>query len=304
MKRDRVPRQVDHLTDLFDQSADPLVARFPPIAFLRPPTPPTAAEMTSRPTAQSRLSRRLTRSGHPRTDRGEWNHGMEERDDPIRDPRARSASNTRADRGGWRHGPELPWGTRVGAEAERIARHLPVAGAGPMTRRIVVLGGGIAGLASALALARQGRPVTLIERDPPPPTDQDPFLTWERRGVPQFRLPHGFSARARNLLAAHAPGVLQRLRDDGIEEINVFKRLIPEELWQPSDDPCRGLSTAIAPWVAGRTRTGLFGRTRIVGRRREGARGWLRRNGLPCGGEHCAAWHGDSRRWGGMFCWG
>ena len=29
MKRDRVPRQVDHLTDLFDQSADPLVARFP-----------------------------------------------------------------------------------------------------------------------------------------------------------------------------------------------------------------------------------------------------------------------------------
>lgn len=236
MKRDRVPRQVDHLTDLFDQSADPLVARFPPIAFLRPPTPPTAAEMTSRPTAQSRLSRRLTRSGHPRTDRGEWNHGMEERDDPIRDPRARSASNTRADRGGWRHGPELPWGTRGGAEAERIARHLPVAGAAPMTRRIVVLGGGIAGLASALALARQGRPVTLIERDPPPPTDQDPFLTWERRGVPQFRLPHGFSARARNLLAAHAPGVLQRLRDDGIEEINVFKRLIPEELWQPSDD--------------------------------------------------------------------
>jgi 2-polyprenyl-6-methoxyphenol hydroxylase-like FAD-dependent oxidoreductase len=107
-----------------------------------------------------------------------------------------------------------------------------------MSQRVVILGGGIAGLGAAIALARQGYPVTLIERDPAPPVDrdQDPFLTWERRGVPQFRLPHGFSARARNVLAAHAPDVLHRLRADGIEEINLFKRLVPSELWQPSDD--------------------------------------------------------------------
>lgn len=107
-----------------------------------------------------------------------------------------------------------------------------------MSQRIVILGGGIAGLGAAIALARQGCPVTLIERDPAPPTDrdQDPFLAWKRRGVPQFRLPHGFSARARNLLAAHAPDVLDRLRADGIEEINLFKRLVPRELWRPSDD--------------------------------------------------------------------
>jgi 2-polyprenyl-6-methoxyphenol hydroxylase-like FAD-dependent oxidoreductase len=107
-----------------------------------------------------------------------------------------------------------------------------------MNRRVVVLGGGIAGLAAAIALARRGYPVTLIERDPPPPAghDEDPFLAWKRRGVPQFRLPHGFSARARSQLAAHAPDVLERLLADGIEEINVFKRLISPELWEPSDD--------------------------------------------------------------------
>lgn len=105
-------------------------------------------------------------------------------------------------------------------------------------RRIVILGGGVAGLAAAIALASGGRPVTVIERDPSPPDEPglDPFLDWKRRGVPQFRLPHGFSARTRNLLARHAPKVLERLRADGIEVINLFKKLIPAELWQPGDD--------------------------------------------------------------------
>ncbi|MEU8801170.1 FAD-dependent oxidoreductase [Spirillospora sp. NPDC048819] len=102
--------------------------------------------------------------------------------------------------------------------------------------RIVILGGGVAGLAAAIALARRGLPATVVERDPAPPDDRDPFMEWRRRGVPQFRLPHGFSARTRNLLAEHAPDVLERLRAGGIEVINLFKRLIPEELWRPSDD--------------------------------------------------------------------
>ncbi|NJP33364.1 NAD(P)/FAD-dependent oxidoreductase [Micromonospora thermarum] len=106
-----------------------------------------------------------------------------------------------------------------------------------MSQRVLVLGGGIAGTAAAIALARRGHPVTVVERDPPPadPT-ADPFLHWPRRGVPQFRLPHGFSARARNLLLRHAPDVLARLRANGVEEMNLFKRLIPEDQWVAADD--------------------------------------------------------------------
>ena len=59
--------------------------------------------------------------------------------------------------------------------------------------------------------------------------------------VPQFRHAHAFSARSRNLLTKYAPAVLDRLRDDGIEEINFFKMLAPVELHRPEDDEFTGL---------------------------------------------------------------
>jgi 2-polyprenyl-6-methoxyphenol hydroxylase-like FAD-dependent oxidoreductase len=114
-----------------------------------------------------------------------------------------------------------------------------------MNKHAVVLGGAVAGLAAAIGLARRGWTVTVVERDPPPPPgDGDSaFVTWERRSVPQFRQPHAFTARARNLLLEHAPDVVDRLRADGIEESNVFKMLTPPELWQPDDDAFTGLMT-------------------------------------------------------------
>ena len=42
-----------------------------------------------------------------------------------------------------------------------------------MAERILVVGGGIAGLSAVLALARAGREVTVLERDPPPPDSSD-----------------------------------------------------------------------------------------------------------------------------------
>ena len=42
-------------------------------------------------------------------------------------------------------------------------------------------------------------------------------------------------------LAKYAPAVLDRLRDDGIEEINFFKLLAPPELHRPEDDEFTGL---------------------------------------------------------------
>jgi 2-polyprenyl-6-methoxyphenol hydroxylase-like FAD-dependent oxidoreductase len=109
----------------------------------------------------------------------------------------------------------------------------------------VVLGGSIAGLGAALGLARRGISVQIVERDPgPPPCDGDAaFVQWERRGVPQFRQVHGFSARSRNLLLDHAPEVVDRLRADGIEETNIFKMLAPPEVWQPADELFTGFTT-------------------------------------------------------------
>jgi 2-polyprenyl-6-methoxyphenol hydroxylase-like FAD-dependent oxidoreductase len=109
--------------------------------------------------------------------------------------------------------------------------------------RIVVIGGGVGGLGAALGLADRGHDVLVVERDGPPPTTNGDtaFEDWDRRHVPQFRHAHAFSARSRNLLMRHAPAVLDRLRDDGIEEVNFFKLLAPPELHRPEDDEFTGL---------------------------------------------------------------
>lgn len=106
-----------------------------------------------------------------------------------------------------------------------------------MAGRIVIIGAGIAGLGSALGLARQGWSVTVVERDRPPTVDDgdDAFTNWDRRMVAQFRQPHGFSSRSRNLLNEHAPDVLQLLRDDGIEEFNAIEMARGPDDVQPDD---------------------------------------------------------------------
>ena len=73
--------------------------------------------------------------------------------------------------------------------------------------RVIVVGGGVAGLGSALALARAGHEVTVLERDDTPmPTSADDAFEWDRRGAPQVRQSHAFLAR----LDEPAPGPLPR----------------------------------------------------------------------------------------------
>lgn len=112
-----------------------------------------------------------------------------------------------------------------------------------MRGRVAILGGSVAGLAAAIGLARADFEVTVIERDPgPETTDGDAaFTQWERRSVAQFRQPHAFSSRSRNLLVDRIPEVMERLRADGVEELNIFKTLAPREIWEPSDERFTGV---------------------------------------------------------------
>ncbi|MDQ1402166.1 MAG: hypothetical protein QOG03_482, partial [Actinomycetota bacterium] len=114
-----------------------------------------------------------------------------------------------------------------------------------MGKRGLVIGGSVAGLASAVALARRGWTMTVIERDPPPETDSgdEAFTSWDRRNVPQFHQPHLFSSRSRNLLLEYIPQVVDQLHADGIEESNTFKMLAPPDLWTADDDQYTGFLT-------------------------------------------------------------
>jgi len=95
---------------------------------------------------------------------------------------------------------------------------------------LVIIGGGIAGLSSALLLARDGHQVTVLERDPAEPTPaDDAWDDWQRRGVNQFRLPHYFLARFRQLLDAELPDVAAALVAGGALRTNQLAE-IPAEM--------------------------------------------------------------------------
>ena len=110
-----------------------------------------------------------------------------------------------------------------------------------MTRRtdaadVVVLGGGLAGLAASLAFARRGRRVLLLERDDGS-TDRDAdgaFERWQRPGIAHFRQPHNFLGLARQLLAREAPDVLAAVLALGALENRQYE-LLPDTP-QPGDE--------------------------------------------------------------------
>jgi 2-polyprenyl-6-methoxyphenol hydroxylase-like FAD-dependent oxidoreductase len=83
--------------------------------------------------------------------------------------------------------------------------------------RIVIAGGGIVGLATAMMLTKQGHEVTVLERDGGgvPGSPDDAWQAWDRHGVAQFRQPHYLHAAGRQLLDVALPEVTQALRDAG-----------------------------------------------------------------------------------------
>jgi 2-polyprenyl-6-methoxyphenol hydroxylase-like FAD-dependent oxidoreductase len=78
---------------------------------------------------------------------------------------------------------------------------------------IVVLGGGVCGLATALVLARDGHEVRVLERDaaPVPDSPADAWEGWRRPGVAQFHQAHFLHARSARVLDAELPDVRDAL---------------------------------------------------------------------------------------------
>jgi len=100
--------------------------------------------------------------------------------------------------------------------------------------RVIVAGAGIAGLAAALAAARRGQQVTLVERDPLPPAEDPSAAGASRSGVPQFHLPQVLLPRGRQVLLEHFPDVYRALMRVGAEEIDLVRKVFGECL--PDDD--------------------------------------------------------------------
>ena len=88
--------------------------------------------------------------------------------------------------------------------------------------RVVVLGAGIAGCATALALEQAGHDVFLLDRDPDPPlaSADEVFASWTASGVAQHRAPHNFLGLGRVVLRDRFPDVYEGLLAVGATEID------------------------------------------------------------------------------------
>jgi len=113
--------------------------------------------------------------------------------------------------------------------------------------RVLVVGGGVAGLATALSLSRAGHAVQVLERDatPLPASPVEAFASWQRNGAPQVWHSHAFLARLRNGLLARTPDVLEALHDHGATDLK-FHDYLPPTLTDRTPAPGDGELTLFA----------------------------------------------------------
>ena len=122
--------------------------------------------------------------------------------------------------------------------------------------RVLIVGGGICGLGTALLLARDGHDVTALERDPDPIPDSphSAWDHWDRKGVAQFRQPHNFMPGLRLLLEAEMPAVQNALAQAGAARFDLLNPLPPfftDRAPRPIDDQLWTLTArrAVGEWV-------------------------------------------------------
>jgi 2-polyprenyl-6-methoxyphenol hydroxylase-like FAD-dependent oxidoreductase len=95
--------------------------------------------------------------------------------------------------------------------------------------RIIMLGGGVCGLAGGMLLARDGHDVTVLERDggPVPDSLDEAWELWDRDGVTQFRLAHFLAPAGRAVLEQDLPEVLQGLVAAGAARMDLLALMPP-----------------------------------------------------------------------------
>ena len=96
--------------------------------------------------------------------------------------------------------------------------------------RAVIVGAGPTGLYTAIALARRGHQVTVIDRDPGPDGGQ----WWDRKGVMQFHHPHFFRQQVGDALLAEMPEVWQ-----GLLAAGAVPAILPGQPGMPAGLHCR-----------------------------------------------------------------
>lgn len=98
-----------------------------------------------------------------------------------------------------------------------------------MHERVLIIGAGIGGLCTALALAPTGRDIVILERDPAPPRGDadDAFSDWTRRGVGHLRHSHAFLARLRTIIRNEHPELHADLLAAGCRELG-FDRMLTD----------------------------------------------------------------------------
>lgn len=96
---------------------------------------------------------------------------------------------------------------------------------------VVIVGSGMCGMITAMALARRGHDILVIERDTPPPEGDadDAFFNWRRQGAAQFRHPHAFLGLMCNLIQDNYPELLDQFLDAGARRVE-FEEMLPPEL--------------------------------------------------------------------------
>jgi len=120
---------------------------------------------------------------------------------------------------------------------------------------VLVIGGSVAGLATALVCSELGRDVLVLEREAEEPPDDVAAANrhWNRPTVPQAWHSHAFGSLGTNLLRERAADIYAGLVDAGALEIDLAARMPPtleDQARAPGDEQLRMLGTRRASFEA------------------------------------------------------